>query len=358
MDKLRNNPNIDPINHPNEKRCTKCKEWVSYDEYYKDSRASDGYASQCRICNLKYRNKEAGKYTHIRNRPHEPEGMRWCSHCELVKSESEFSMGRKGLRRECEDCRRKDGREYVATHKEQRAKYKANNYEHILTIGRAYHHRNKEKFNKKSKEWRKKNPTKFRLGVGVSKAKKPELYKANSTLKQSRRRMRLSTLPNDYTIADWERALEYFNYRCAVCNQPENRAYALYIAADHWQPLAKSDKGTVVDNIIPLCHNGVGSPLFGTDSGCNNRKSAKNPEQWLRETYDEITAEEILRRINTYFEWATLEKAKVTAAKEAEMVEVERLAKTIEEKKAKTAVSINDRRLKINKLPNPDTKKS
>lgn len=346
--------NIDPVNHPNEKRCTKCREWKAHEEYYKDKRASDGRASQCRICNLGYQNKEPGKFTHIRNRPQEPEGMRWCSHCEKIKLEEEFSVGRKSLRRICNDCKRKDGVDYGKTHKEERAKYKADHYDEFITRDRAYYWRNKEKDNARAKEWRKNNPTKFRMGVKRAKAKKPDLYRANEAIKQSRRRQRLNELPNDFTIYDWERALEYFNGRCAVCNRLPDKNNVLHIAADHWLPLAKNTKGTVVDNIIPLCHNGAGSPFHGADSGCNNRKSAKDPVQWLKEVYDEITSEEILRKIEEYFVWAAQEKAKVTESKEKEHRKILKFAKKIENKQEKRKEE-NEAKRQF-KLPHPSSK--
>ena len=85
--------------------------------------------------------------------------------------------------------------------------------------------------------------------------------------------VRKRSLPHSFTQQDWERALEYWGYRCAVCGRPRGLWHTL--AADHWIPLTHPDcPGTVPTNIIPLCHG---------EGGCNNSKGKKMPDAWLEE---------------------------------------------------------------------------
>lgn len=115
----------------------------------------------------------------------------------------------------------------------------------------------------------------------------------------SNRRARELALPNTLTSAQWQRCLEYWGYRCAVCG----KLCGLWtiISADHW--IAVSDKrldnpGTVATNIIPLCH-----PTKDGSGGCNLSKQGKDPLSWLTKAYGKRKANEITHRIEKYFDW-------------------------------------------------------
>src|SRR5581483_2176482 len=55
---------------------------------------------------------------------------------------------------------------------------------------------------------------------------------------------RKRSLPDTFTERDWQRALEYWDYKCAVCGRPRGLWHTL--AADHWIPLTAPDcPGTV-----------------------------------------------------------------------------------------------------------------
>ncbi|MCC7449817.1 MAG: hypothetical protein IT324_20525 [Anaerolineae bacterium] len=105
--------------------------------------------------------------------------------------------------------------------------------------------------------------------------------------------IRKRSLPDTFTKADWQRALEYWDYRCAVCNRPRGLWHTL--TADHWIPLNSPDcPGTVSTNLIPLCH--------GQD-GCNNSKSGTNPDVWLDKKFGKRKAAEKRAEIEAYFAW-------------------------------------------------------
>ncbi len=100
-------------------------------------------------------------------------------------------------------------------------------------------------------------------------------------------------LPDTFTQQDWERALEYWNHRCAVCGRPRGLWHTL--AADHWIPLTAPDcPGTVPTNIVPLCHGEV---------GCNNSKGKKMPDAWLEERLGQKAGFQKGVEIDAYFLW-------------------------------------------------------
>lgn len=121
---------------------------------------------------------------------------------------------------------------------------------------------------------------------------KPEVKERDKT-KQSSRRARKLNLPCDFTDDQWLNALEYFGHKCAVCGRPRGLWHSL--SQDHWIPLASPEcPGTVVSNIVPLCH-GI--------NGCNTSKNRTPAEQWLTLQFGKRKAKEILARVNAYFEW-------------------------------------------------------
>ncbi len=104
---------------------------------------------------------------------------------------------------------------------------------------------------------------------------------------------RKHSLPNTFTADDWQRALEYWEHKCAVCGRPRGLWHTL--AKDHWLPLTSPDcPGTVATNILPLCHG---------EGGCNNSKSKKDPESWLIERLGKRRAARKRGEIQAYFDW-------------------------------------------------------
>lgn len=104
---------------------------------------------------------------------------------------------------------------------------------------------------------------------------------------------RKRSLPDTFTERDWQRALEYWGYKCAVCGRPRGLWHTL--AADHWIPLTSPDcPGTIPTNIIPLCHG---------EGGCNNSKRSKMPEVWLISKLGKKDGSQKLVEIDIYFLW-------------------------------------------------------
>lgn len=176
---------------------------------------------------------------------------------------------------------------YAAAHSEEKraknAAWRAANPEKARAREVAWYAANRDKANAASAAWRAANPGYY----AAYRVANPESVKTYVR----RRLARKAGLPDTFTAADWSRSLEYFDHRCAVCNRPPGLWHTL--AADHWIPLSAPEcHGTVISNMIPLCH-GVG--------GCNNSKSDLNAHEWLISKFGKRKAIQIEKRIQSYF---------------------------------------------------------
>lgn len=114
--------------------------------------------------------------------------------------------------------------------------------------------------------------------------------KAVRQASKARRRARERSLQNTFTVADWERALAYFNFCCAYCGKQRDLWSILH--ADHFIPLADpTTEGTTPNNIVPAC------------ATCNTSKHAHPPHEWLADRFGKRRAKKIIEQIATYFEW-------------------------------------------------------
>jgi hypothetical protein len=132
-------------------------------------------------------------------------------------------------------------------------------------------------------------------------AKKPS-YAARARRNVAKRNTLKKGLPFTLTDAQWSRALDYFNNKCAVCGRQAD--FWTFLAQDHWIPLSNpspSNPGTSAMNIVPLCHSLKGVP--SGDPACNMSKKDKDATQWLIERFGKHQAQIILKRINDYFDW-------------------------------------------------------
>lgn len=110
------------------------------------------------------------------------------------------------------------------------------------------------------------------------------------------RSKRLNAVVRNFTTADWERCLEYFNWCCAACGRQMRDLFGEHVpSADHWIPLSSQDcPGTIPTNVVPLCHG---------KGGCNNSKGKKRPDDWLAQRFSKHQVREIKERIERYFTW-------------------------------------------------------
>lgn len=204
--------------------------------------------------------------------------------------------------------------------KRNRAEYRKNNSEKVKLQKRAFYEKNRDKILEYTRAWREchrdhmseKSKLYYRANrqrilnrnrlyhrrnakrILDRKRSNPPVYrKTQNAVRMQNYKARKLALPNTLTKEQWQRALDYFNHSCAICGKPKGLWHTL--AADHWIPLNSPNcLGTVVENIVPLCH-GVG--------GCNNSKGDSIAEVWLIDRCGKRKAKPILERIRIYFEW-------------------------------------------------------
>ena len=194
-----------------EKKCTKCGEFKSLDDFHNLKSSKDGKQFRCKICRKEYKKKcdeeikknkrdnistlDFIKLFHLNN------GLKKCKKCEEVKSLDEFNnsaKGKNGKNSQCRNCNKlyyknnKDrhselGKEYRDKNKEKIIKiskeYYKNNKERILEEAKKYQNKNKEKISEKSKEYYKNNKEKINQKEkeyrDKNKEKIKEFYKNN-----------------------------------------------------------------------------------------------------------------------------------------------------------------------------------
>lgn len=175
----------------------------------------------------------------------------------------------------CKECKREHERNYRQTkkevHQKRDRKYYENNKERRSESNRKYRNENKLYFSEYRKMHKEKSPDYMRQIKQLSMARK---IGANHT----------------YTIEEWEKAKQYFNYSCAYCGMTEEEhleRYGEILHQDHFIPVSNGGE-YVVNNIIPACRS------------CNAKKHDADFESWYQasEHFNEVRKRRILIYIN------------------------------------------------------------
>jgi len=228
--------------------------------------------------------------------------MKFCIDCEQIfpATLDYFSPAQNGrFASRCKPC----NASYVAHYREQRPEqcrlsnrqWKLRHPDYKSPNDFNWRSQHREALLAQQRERRVKNPERFRNNEQRSRNRHRGQVRRRTAIYNQQRRALKKNLVNDFTEIQWQKALEYFEHRCAVCEQLPT--FWNILARDHWIPLTKGG-GYTVANIIPLCH----SQKDGSD-GCNNSKLNKDPEHWLISRFGKRKANAILKRINAYFEW-------------------------------------------------------
>lgn len=170
--------------------------------------------------------------------------------------------------------------------------YKKANAERIRELNRESRHRHPQSKRDSVRRYRERNPEK----VAERQRNWQQQNKPRMNVLKQMRRARVRGLLHDFTVEDWQYALEYFDGKCAICGRDVD--FWTAIAQDHWIPVTKGGP-TIPANIVPLCHSKTGSPGYGL--GCNNSKNNKDPHEWLARKFGEKRARHILKRIEAFF---------------------------------------------------------
>jgi len=220
------------------KKCKTCEETKQLNEFYKSGK---WFSSECKICSRarskewRKNNPQPKKKRKLKIDKYE-EGFCECPGCETIKSLEEFGKDSSkvtGYSYYCKECINRKARKY-------RNKY----YNKYISYRRNYREENYEKLREQDVEWCAENRD-----------------KRNAS--ESKRRARQLTLPNTLTTEEWNKAVNNFKGKCALCEGD-------YEHMDHFIPLATGKVGTVYENMVPLC------------SSCNLSKGPKNPFEWIK----------------------------------------------------------------------------
>lgn len=195
--------------------------------------------------------------------------MKKCSKCGEMKIETDFyrcKSKKDGLQSNCKKCVKNNDKKRVESgENKKRCKEKYQNYLSNETY--------MEKELARKRSWIKNN-------IELHREINRNDYINNSfgyMLRASKRREKIISLYNDYTVDDWNCALEYFNNSCAYCGASGN------MTKEHFVPVAKNGIFSK-DNIIPAC------------SFCNSSKRDRDFKTWYekQDFYDEEKEKRIL----------------------------------------------------------------
>lgn len=195
-----------------------------------------------------------------------------------------------GLQAWCKKCNREYQRQYYQANTDEKREYQQAHVDRKREYDRQYRQINAIKIRKY-----------LEINADELRDKKRKYQQANLDKKRvydARRAARKRSLPDTFTHEQWIACLEYHNYCCPACGKQLRDLFGqVEPHADHWIPLA-SDKcpGTIATNMICLC------------SSCNHSKKDKMPDVWLKNKYGTRKANEILKRVNDYFEFISNQK--------------------------------------------------
>lgn len=268
---------------PSHFTCTKCGiEYPLTSEYFKPEKRHTrfGFCTRCRVCR-----REQERLRYAKNPRHfvEKSQRYYKGHAEEVKQKhrtrnASITPEKRLARNERDKKWRKNNPEKVKAGKKR--DYEKHKPKRLATMKRNYA-KNKPAIVARARDWKKAHPETVNLGT-------------------HKRLARIKGLPFQFNNNDWQRCLNYWDNRCAICGREVSDTHLL--AKDHWIPMfdkRPDNPGTVPTNIIPVCHGRKAAKC----SGCNENKWKFDPEQWIHSQYPPSEAATIIKRILDYFEW-------------------------------------------------------
>jgi hypothetical protein len=225
--------------------------------------------------------------------------FKYCNGCGNTYPKTTEYFYRRGntVTSRCKGCTNSSNKRWYDNNKSERnahiKEYRRVNAERLSEQRRLRYQSNKEHELARNRAWYLRNKTARDMQIREYQRNNRKYIQADRA-KCQRRRARKAALPNTLTADQWISCIDYFGGCCAVCGRNPEDYKDITLALDHWIPLASPHcLGTVVNNVLPLCH--------GT-YGCNNRKGAIDPVEWLYATFESGVADVILHRIETYFD--------------------------------------------------------
>lgn len=247
------------------KRCTQCGETfpATTEHFYVDRSCKAGLTPQCRACRKAAWAKNADKYNE--------------------KSRAKWAANRDEINARKREQRAARGEEYRAV----KRKWKQANRDRLNARARQQYAEDPEKFKQRADKWKAANPDKVSEKQRRYRKENADKVRSWARVNQHKRNARKAELPNTFTWEDWQKCLDHFGGRCAVCNCPPDLFHALEM--DHWIPLSSKEcPGTTPENMIPLCIS------------CNSGKRDRKAEEWIVEKFGRRKGKTIINRIVAY----------------------------------------------------------
>lgn len=226
------------------KVCTKCSEWKSLSEFFKNREGLGGVKADCRTCNMKKRRK-----SYEENKEQEAETRR-----RYYENNKEWLA----------EYRRKYDTENKERKKELGRRYYADNKERIKERVRRYREENKESRREYRRNWVRDNYSKVLLNNQI-------------------RRARKASLPNTLTTKEYAKTLTHFGNACALTGRTGD------VEIEHAIPISSGHGGTIFENCYPLT------------KALNISKSNSNIFEWFEANRQRFNLEQ--SRFDRLIEW-------------------------------------------------------
>lgn len=239
-----------------EKKCSKCSEIKSLDEFYKSKLTKDGFDYYCKAC---------GKIEYFANRDH------------ILEQQKEYNAKNKekraAQRREYYENNREElleyGRQWNRDNREHRSQqareYRENNREKVAETRRRYYEANKERIIKSQRQWVEEHRE------HVAKRQRQWRQDNNDRLTEQSKQYYRNNTEKSLARSVKRRALE----KSTATNDPWELAEISLFYSD-------CPDGYDVDHIIPLflggCHEL--SNLQHLERSLNRSKWVKHPDDW------------------------------------------------------------------------------
>lgn len=153
---------INLIEHKEQKKCSKCREWKDFGEFYKDKSRSDGHEYWCKECEKNLRNKNNKEIIWFDNNT-----KKKCAKCGLIKDVSEFYQNKNRnneLDCYCIECTNKNSKQWYE-----------NNRNRVQTRHKIWVENNKEKMKQMSYQWIENNYLRHLISKCIIRARKKEI---------------------------------------------------------------------------------------------------------------------------------------------------------------------------------------
>ena len=184
-----------------------------------------------------------------------------------------------GFRTKCKFCRSKEQARYTKAHPYKSKIFTKEQIERRNERSRKYYHENRKNILEKKKKYRKTDNYKEqrqrysrnyyiknrnKLKNYALEYRKTDTGKLKESISSHKRKAKTKQLPNDLSMKEWKRCLEYFGYSCAYCGRKTE-----ILQKEHVIPLSKNG-GFTKKNIIPACRE------------CNYSKHTHVMEKWYK----------------------------------------------------------------------------